>query len=161
MNGDLTHFDSDGRPRMVDVSLKTVSERTATASARVRMGADAFAAVLARRSGKGDPCATAELAGVMGAKRSADLIPLCHPVALAHVAVETHPDERDQAVLIVATAKTTAQTGVEMEAMTAAAVAALTLYDMLKAIDKEITIEAVRLERKTGGKSGDFARSER
>jgi cyclic pyranopterin phosphate synthase len=161
MNGDLTHFDSDGRPRMVDVSLKTVSERTATASARVRMGADAFAAVLARRSRKGDPCATAELAGVMGAKRSADLIPLCHPVALAHVAVETHPDERDQAVLIVATAKTTAQTGVEMEAMTAAAVAALTLYDMLKAIDKEITIEAVRLERKTGGKSGDFARSER
>lgn len=161
MTGDLTHFDSDGRPRMVDVSAKPASERTATASARVRLGKAAFDAVLARRSKKGDPCAAAELAGVMGAKRAADLIPLCHPVALSHVAVETQADERDHSVIISATAKTTGQTGVEMEAMTAVTVAALTLYDMLKAIDKEITVETVRLERKTGGKSGDFVRGGR
>lgn len=161
MTGDLTHFDADGRPRMVDVSAKASSERSATASARVRLSNAAFDAVLARRSKKGDPCATAELAGVMGAKRTADLIPLCHPVPLSHVSVETHPDEQDQTVLIIATAKTTGQTGVEMEAMTAVTIAALTLYDMLKAIDKEISIESTRLERKSGGKSGDFVRGGR
>ncbi len=160
MTGDLTHFDASGRPRMVDISAKVPTERTATASARVHMGKAAFDAIRGRRSRKGDPCAAAELAGVMGAKRTADLIPLCHPVALSHVAVETHLDEQDLSVLIVATAKTTGQTGVEMEAMTAVAVAALTLYDMLKAVEKDITIDSVRLDRKTGGKSGDFIREE-
>lgn len=160
MTGDLTHFDSAGRPRMVDTSAKALTDRTATASARVRMGQAAFDAVMSRRSKKGDPCAAAELAGVMGAKRTADLIPLCHPIALSHVAVETHLDEPHLSVLIVATAKANGQTGVEMEAMTSAAVAALTLYDMLKSIEKDITIDSIRLDRKTGGKSGDFVREE-
>lgn len=158
MTADLTHFDGEGRPRMVDVSAKAPTERTATASARVRMGESAFAAVVSRRAKKGDPLATAELAGIMAAKRTADLIPLCHPIALTHVGVETHPDEQTNSVVILAKATTTGPTGVEMEAMTAAAVAALTLYDMLKAIDKGMTIESVQLESKTGGKSGPFSR---
>ncbi len=158
MTGELTHFDADGRPRMVDVSAKAETERSAVASARLRMNRAAFEAVLTRRSKKGDPCATAELAGIMAAKKTADLIPLCHPLALTSVIVETHTDEGHAAVRIVATVKTCGKTGVEMEAMTAAAVAALTLYDMLKAIDREMTIEAVRLERKSGGKSGEFTR---
>lgn len=158
MTGDLTHFDADGRPRMVDVSAKTENERSAVASARIRMNITALEAVLARRSKKGDPCATAELAGIMAAKKTADLIPLCHPLALTSVIVETHTDESDFTVRLVAAVKTSGKTGVEMEAMTAAAVAALTLYDMLKSIDREMTIEAVRLERKSGGKSGEFTR---
>lgn len=160
MTSELTHFDPNGRPRMVDVSAKAETERSAVASARVRMSRLAFEAVLARRSKKGDPCATAELAGIMAAKKTADLIPLCHPLALTSVIVETHTDESDSTVRLVATVKTSGKTGVEMEAMTAAAVAALTLYDMLKSVDREMTIEAVRLERKSGGKSGEFTRTD-
>lgn len=160
MTSELTHFDPNGRPRMVDVSAKAETERSAVASARVQMNRSAFEAVLARRSKKGDPCATAELAGIMAAKKTADLIPLCHPIALTSVIVETHTDESDSTVRLVATVKTSGKTGVEMEAMTAAAVSALTLYDMLKSVDREMTIEAVRLERKSGGKSGEFTRTD-
>ena len=156
----LSHFDPDGRPRMVDVSAKASTERTATASAVVRMNRTAFDAVVSRRTKKGDPLAVAELAGVMGAKRTAELIPLCHPLPLTNVTVEGTPDPTAGAVRLRATAKTTGQTGVEMEAMTAVATAALTLYDMLKAVDKSIVIEDIRLEEKTGGASGDYRRGE-
>ncbi len=157
---ELTHFDDGGRPRMVDVSGKATTERSTAASARVRMNAAAFAAVAARNTSKGDPASVAELAGVMGAKRTADLIPLCHPLPIANVAVTTEVDAASLSVLIFATVKTTGRTGVEMEALTAASVAALTLYDMLKAIDKSIVIEEIRLETKSGGASGDFVRAE-
>ncbi|HBS32876.1 MAG TPA: cyclic pyranopterin monophosphate synthase MoaC [Parvularcula sp.] len=156
----LTHFDDAGRARMVDVGSKPETERRATASARVRMNEAAFAAVAGRRTKKGDPCAVAELAGVMGAKRTADLVPLCHPLPLTHVAVGAEPDEQTLSVLITASVRTSGRTGVEMEAMTGAMVAALTLYDMLKAVDKGIVVERVQLERKSGGSSGDFNRAE-
>lgn len=149
----LTHLDEQGRPRMVDVSGKAQTARSATAEAVVRLSPAAWAA--ARDGGpKGDALRIAELAGVMGAKRTADLIPLCHPLPLSGVTVAITLEEG--AARIEATARTTAQTGVEMEALTAASVAALTLYDMLKAVDKGLVIERVRLLAKSGGKSGDW-----
>ena len=142
---DLSHVDESGDVRMVDVGGKPVSHRRATAAATVRMAAETARRL--RELPKGDALATAQLAGIMAAKRTAELIPLCHPLPLTHVSVEltvgTH------AVKITASAETTAQTGVEMEALTAATVAALTVYDMAKAIDKEMTIEGVRLVAKT------------
>ena len=159
MSGDLTHFDAEGRPLMVDVSGKPETARTATASARVRMNAAAFAAVVGRRTKKGDPLAAAELAGVMGAKRTADLIPLCHPLPLAAASVSATPDDRENAVRIAATVRTSGRTGAEMEALTAVSVAALTLYDMLKALDRAIVIDDVRLDEKTGGASGNYRRA--
>lgn len=161
MSDKLTHFDRQGRPLMVDVSDKPQTARVAIASAIVHMNTEAFDAVVSRRTKKGDPLAAAELAGVMGAKRTADLIPLCHPLPLTGVAVEGTPDLASNAVRFVATVKTTGQTGVEMEALTAVTIAALALYDMLKAIDKSIVIETVRLETKTGGASGDYRRADR
>jgi cyclic pyranopterin phosphate synthase len=158
MKGPLTHFDADGRPRMVDVSAKIDSERSATATGRVTFSADAYAAV--RRDGvkKGDLLRVAELAGIMGAKKTADLIPLCHPLALTSVTVTAAFDDAAKAVDIVATAKTTGKTGVEMEALTAASVACLTVYDMAKAVDKAMTIGPIVLAEKSGGRSGDFKR---
>lgn len=150
----LTHFDAAGAPRMVDVSAKPQTFRTATASGRVAMSRDALDLVRAGRSKKGDAAAVAELAGVMGAKRTADLIPLCHPLALTGVEVRAGIDEAACAVEIVATAKTTGPTGVEMEALTAVSVACLALYDMLKAVDREMRIENIRLIEKAGGASG-------
>jgi cyclic pyranopterin phosphate synthase len=149
----LTHLDEHGRPRMVDVSGKAETARSATAEALVRLTP---AALRAARDGgpKGDALRIAELAGVMGAKRTADLIPLCHPLPLSGVTVAITLE--DGAARIEATARTTAQTGVEMEALTAASIAALTLYDMLKAVDKGLVIERVRLLAKSGGKSGDW-----
>jgi cyclic pyranopterin phosphate synthase len=149
----LTHLDEHGRPRMVDVSGKAETARSATAEALVRLTP---AALRAARDGgpKGDALRIAELAGVMGAKRTADLIPLCHPLPLSGVTVAITLEEG--AARIEATARTTAQTGVEMEALTAASIAALTLYDMLKAVDKGLVIERVRLLAKSGGKSGDW-----
>jgi cyclic pyranopterin phosphate synthase len=157
---DLTHFDEAGRPRMVDVSEKPVTARRASASAMVRMNAAAFAAVISRRTKKGDPLAAAELAGVMGAKKTPDLIPLSHPLPLSAVSVAATPVPAESAVRISASVSTTGQTGAEMEALTAAAVAALTLYDMLKAVDKAILIESLRLDEKSGGASGDYRRTE-
>lgn len=154
----LIHFDADGRPRMVDVTNKAETAREAVASGIVRMSAEALEIVRARRGKKGDAAATAELAGVMGAKRAADLIPLCHPLPLSSVAVEAAPDAAAGGVRVTARVKTTARTGVEMEALAAVSVACLTLYDMLKAVDRSMSIENVRLVEKTGGASGDYRR---
>jgi cyclic pyranopterin phosphate synthase len=151
-----THLDAYGRARMVDVSEKPASPRSATAAARLRMQPETLAAALAGAAPKGDVRAAAELAGVMAGKRTADLIPLCHPLALTDLKVEVRPWAHG--LEAVATAKTIGPTGVEMEAMTAASLACLTLYDMLKALEKGMTIEAVRLLEKSGGKSGDWRR---
>ena len=150
----LSHFDSAGSPRMVDVSAKPATLRTARAHAFVRLAP----AVLRQlpRNPKGDALEIARIAGIAAAKRTSDLIPLCHPLMLTHADVEV--TLRKQGVRIVSTAATTAQTGVEMEALTAAAVAALTVYDMTKALDKAIEIQDLYLLEKTGGKSGDFRR---
>jgi cyclic pyranopterin phosphate synthase len=154
--GELSHVDEEGRVRMVDTGGKAATERRARASARVLMGEETVAAVRAHRTPKGDPLETARLAGIMAAKRTAELIPLCHPLGLTHVEVRAVVE--DWGVALEAEAATTAQTGVEMEALTAAAVAALTVYDMCKALDKSIRITDVQLEEKTGGKSGRWAR---
>jgi cyclic pyranopterin phosphate synthase len=154
--GELSHVDEEGRVRMVDTGGKQATERRARASARVLMAAETVAALRAHRTPKGDPLETARLAGIMAAKRTADLIPLCHPLALTHVEVRARVE--DWGVALEAEAATTAQTGVEMEALTAAAVAALTVYDMCKALDKGIHITDLRLEEKTGGKSGHWKR---
>jgi cyclic pyranopterin phosphate synthase len=152
----LSHVDEEGRAAMVDVGAKQTSARRAVASARVLMSKETVEAVRARRTPKGDPLEVARLAGIMAAKRTAELIPLCHPLALTHV--EVRAELADDGVRLEAEAATTAQTGVEMEALTAAAVAALTVYDMCKAIDKGMTINDLRLEEKTGGKSGPWVR---
>ena len=154
----LSHVDEEGRAAMVDVGAKQTSARRAVASARVLMSKETVEAVRAHRTPKGDPLEVARLAGIMAAKRTADLIPLCHPLALTHV--EVRAELTSDGVRLEAEAATTAQTGVEMEALTAAAVAALTVYDMCKAIDKGMTITDLRLEEKTGGKSGDWKRTE-
>ena len=143
----LTHVDRSGRPRMVDVSDKPVTARRAVAEAMVAMSDETMSLVIDGRASKGDVLGVAELAGVMGAKRTSDLIPLCHPLPLSHVEVTL--EVREDSVEIVATAETTAQTGVEMEALTAASVAALTVYDMAKAIDKQMVVAEVRLLEKT------------
>ncbi|HUA77556.1 MAG TPA: cyclic pyranopterin monophosphate synthase MoaC [Acetobacteraceae bacterium] len=152
----LSHLDARGRAAMVDVGGKAETERTATARARVLMAAATLDAILGGTATKGDVLAAARIAGIMAAKRTADLIPLCHPLPLASVAVELSPDPEGPAVEIEATVKTVGRTGVEMEAMTAVAVAALTLYDMLKSADRGMRIEALRLTHKAGGKSGEF-----
>jgi cyclic pyranopterin phosphate synthase len=150
----LTHIDETGRARMVDVSDKAVTAREAVAEGFLRMSAATLELALAGGGRKGDVRAVAEIAGVMAAKRTSDLIPMCHPLALSKVEVRVEPGEGGLAV--AARVKTTGQTGVEMEALTAASVALLTLYDMLKAAEKGMVIETVRLVEKTGGKSGDW-----
>lgn len=152
----FTHFDETGAAAMVDVSAKEVTARTATARGRIVMQAGTLAMILERGHKKGDVLGVARLAGIMGAKRTSDLIPLCHPLGLSKVSVDFHPDEAGNAIDIEATAKVTGQTGVEMEALTAVSVAALTIYDMCKAVDKGMRIEAVRLTHKDGGVSGPF-----
>ena len=150
----LSHFDSSGQASMVDVSAKQASRRTATASAFVELSAAVLAALPANP--KGNPLEVARFAGIQAAKRTADLIPMCHPLSLTHVDVQA--DVVDGGVRIVATVATVGPTGVEMEALTAASVAALTVYDMTKALDKSIVIRSIQLEEKSGGKSGDFSR---
>lgn len=152
----LTHIDETGRANMVDVSEKAVTAREALAEGFVRMDAATLALALSGDAKKGDVRATAEIAGIMAAKKTSDLIPLCHPLALSKVEVRVEPGDRGLSV--TARVRTTGQTGVEMEALTAVSVACLTVYDMLKAADKAMTIENVRLLTKTGGKSGDWAR---
>ena len=151
----LTHIDADGRARMVDVSEKSDTVRVAVAEGRVVMSAQTLAAALLGGGKKGDVMAVAEIAGVMAAKRTADLIPLCHPLALTSVTVDLAPSGEDT-VEITATVRLTGRTGVEMEALTAASVAALTVYDMVKAADRGMRIEGLRVVAKSGGKSGDF-----
>jgi cyclic pyranopterin phosphate synthase len=152
----LSHFDASGQAAMVDVSAKATTRRTATASAFVELSAAVLAALPSNP--KGNPLEVARIAGIQAAKRTADLIPMCHPLPLSHIDVQTEIVEGG--IRVVATAATTAPTGVEMEALTAASVAALTVYDMTKALDKAIVIRNVQLESKTGGKSGDFTRKE-
>lgn len=154
----LSHIDEEGHVRMVDTTAKSATARHAVATARVLMSADTVQSLREHRTPKGDPIEAARLAGIMAAKRTADLIPLCHPLPLTHVDVEA--EVTDSGVNLRASASTNAQTGVEMEALVAATIAALTIYDMCKALDKAITISDVRLESKTGGKSGDFKRAD-
>jgi cyclic pyranopterin phosphate synthase len=151
----LTHIDPEGRPRMVDVSAKPATAREATARGSVYMAAATLALVTSGKAAKGDVLTTAQLAGIMAAKRTHELIPLCHPLPITGIEVSLAPDKKRSAVDITATVRTTAQTGVEMEALTAVTVAALTVYDMLKAAQKDIRIGDIRLVRKRGGKSGD------
>jgi cyclic pyranopterin phosphate synthase len=158
MNGDgnrLTHLDADGAAHMVDVGGKPATARRAVASGRITMSAEALAAIRAGNAPKGDVLGTARIAGIMAAKRTGDLIPLCHPLGLEAVSVDFAYE--DAAIRATATASLTGRTGVEMEAMTAVSVALLTIYDMAKAIDKGMVIADVRLIAKTGGKSGDWA----
>jgi cyclic pyranopterin phosphate synthase len=152
----LSHIDNEGRVKMVDTSDKATTTRHAVASARVLMSTETSAAVREHRTPKGDPLEAARLAGIMAAKRTAELIPLCHTLPLTHVDVQARVE--DFGVYLESQVSTNAQTGVEMEALTAVSIAALTIYDMCKALDKSITISDVRLESKSGGKSGDYRR---
>jgi len=152
----LTHVDESGAARMVDVSEKDITARTATASGRVLVSAEVVALLRGQGVPKGDALGVARVAGIMGAKRTPDLIPLCHPLAISGATVDLEVAE--DGVEISATVRTTDRTGVEMEALTAVSVAALTLIDMVKAVDKRAVISEIRLESKTGGKSGDFQR---
>jgi cyclic pyranopterin phosphate synthase len=154
---ELTHFDAEGAARMVDVGEKAATKREAVARGAVRMAPETLAIVREGRAKKGDVLAVARLAGIMAAKRTADLIPLCHPLALTSVALDLSVEETAPRVTIEARVGTTGQTGVEMEALTAVSVAALTVYDMLKAVDRAMVIEDVRLTFKDGGKSGRYS----
>lgn len=155
MSDKLTHFDAEGRAVMVDVGAKPITDRAATARARVVMQPATLAMIRGGTAKKGDVLGVARLAGIMAAKRTADLIPLCHPLPITNVTIDLEP-VGDDTVEITATVKTTGQTGVEMEALTAASVAALTVYDMCKAVDRGMRIEGLRVVAKSGGKSGDF-----
>ncbi len=152
----LTHIDAAGHARMVDVSDKAETVREATAKGRVKMLAATLALIGSGGAPKGDVLAAARLAGIMGAKRTSDLIPLCHPLAISSVAVDLVLNEEDSSVDITATVRTTGRTGVEMEALSAVSIAALTIYDMVKAVDRGMRIEDIRVVAKSGGKSGDF-----
>jgi len=152
----LTHLDAEGNAVMVDVSAKPATDRTATAKGRVLMQSETIALIRDRGVKKGDVLSIAQLAGIMGAKRTADLIPLCHPLPLSAVEVTLQVDAEANAVEIEATCRTTGQTGVEMEALTAVATAALTVYDMCKAADRGMRIVDIRLTHKAGGKSGEY-----
>jgi cyclic pyranopterin phosphate synthase len=152
----LSHLDAKGAAHMVDVSAKPITAREAKAEATIVLSSEAFSAVMDGTAPKGDVLAAARIAGIMAAKKVPELIPLCHPLAIAKAALEFEPDPSRNAIRIIATVATTGQTGVEMEALTAVSVAALTLYDMIKAVDKGAVIEQIRLLEKSGGKSGDY-----
>jgi len=154
----LSHVDEHGAARMVDVAAKQVTHRRAIAGAVVRMKPTTLAMIVEGRAPKGDVFAVARVAGIMAAKRTSDLVPLCHPLSLTHATVELEP--LDGAVRVTATVETDGKTGVEMEALTAAAVAALTLYDMCKAVDRGMTVDGLGLLEKEGGKSGTWTREE-
>jgi cyclic pyranopterin phosphate synthase len=155
---EMTHFDESGRPRMVDVSAKPETERSAVARGRIRMAPATLTLVLSGGAAKGDVVRVAELAGVMAAKKTGDLIPLCHPLPLTSVVVRVAPDAALPGLNVTAEARTVGRTGVEMEAMTAVSVACLTLYDMLKSGDRAMRIEDIELIEKKGGKSGHWRR---
>ncbi len=152
----LTHIDDHGNAHMVDVSDKAVTDRTAIATGRVLMKPETLALILEGRAKKGDVLGVARIAGIMAAKRTSDLVPLCHPLAITKVTVELEPNEAENAIDVRALVKVSGQTGVEMEALTAASIACLTIYDMVKAVDRGIIITDLKLVEKTGGKSGTF-----
>jgi cyclic pyranopterin phosphate synthase len=156
----LTHLDEEGRARMVDVGAKPVTDRRAVARAMVRMNPDTVKAVLRGDTPKGDVMGTARLAGIQAAKRTPELVPLCHHVPLSFVDVDAHVHEAAGAIMITAEARTTAQTGVEMEAMVAASIAALTVYDMVKGLDRGVEVAEVLLLEKSGGRSGTWRRGD-
>lgn len=156
MGARLTHIDDKGEARMVDVSEKAHTSRTAVAAATVHMKPETLDLIIKGDAKKGDVLGTARIAGIMAAKKTHDLIPLCHPLALAKVSVDLAPDPSSGTIDVTATVKVTGQTGVEMEALTAVSVASLTVYDMVKAVDRGIRISDIRLLEKTGGKSGPF-----
>jgi cyclic pyranopterin monophosphate synthase len=156
---DLTHLDDEGTARMVDVGAKEATARRAVARAIVRMTPDTAARVAAGDAPKGDVLGVARIAGIQAAKRTGELIPLCHPIGLDHIDVDAELDLEAGTVTLTATAGVTARTGVEMEAMTAAAIAALTVYDMVKGLERGVTIEAVELLSKSGGRSGEWVRA--
>src|SRR6202521_4033867 len=157
----LTHIDSRGEARMVDVSAKAATERTAVAEGRVVMSKATLALIVSGNTKKGDVLGTARVAGIMAAKRTSELIPLCHPLALSEVTVDIAPDQRLPGCVVRATVKVTGPTGVEMEALTAVSVACLTIYDMIKAVERGVRIEAIHLVEKKGGKSGHFRAGDR
>lgn len=152
----LSHFDAEGQAHMVDVSDKPVTARIAVARGQVVMSADTLALITTGQAKKGDVLGVARLAGIMGAKKTADLIPLCHPLPITKVALSLTPDPALPGVVVEATVKTGGQTGVEMEALTAVSVACLTIYDMVKAVEKSMRIEGIHLVLKDGGKSGRY-----
>jgi cyclic pyranopterin monophosphate synthase len=152
----LTHFDDQGHAHMVDVSDKPVTARIATATGAVRMGAETLALITEGRAKKGDVLGVARLAGIMAAKKTSDLIPLCHPLPITKVTIDLTPDTSLPGIRVTATVKTGGQTGVEMEALTAVSVACLTIFDMVKAVEKSMVIEAIHVTLKDGGKSGRF-----
>ena len=154
--GPLTHFDAQGQAHMVDVSDKAVTARVAVATGWIRMARDTYEIIAQGRAAKGDVLGIARLAGIMGAKKTAELIPLCHPLPITKVAVDLLPDADLPGLRITATVRTTGQTGVEMEALTAVSTAALTVYDMTKAVDKAMEIGGIRVTLKDGGKSGRY-----
>ena len=156
MGNKLTHLDQSGQASMVDVSEKDVTSRTAVAEGRVHMKPETLHLVLKGDAKKGDVLGTARLAGIMAAKRTHELIPLCHPLLLSKVSIDLEPDEKTSSIRVVGMAKVAGQTGVEMEALTAVSIACLTIYDMVKAVDRGMRITDIRLIEKSGGKSGTF-----
>ncbi len=157
---DLSHLDEKGRARMVDISGKRVTARTAVARASINMKRETLDLILGAGIEKGDVLGTARIAGIMAAKRTSELIPMCHPIAITSVEMDFHVDKKASTITAVATARTKDRTGVEMEALTAAAVAALTIYDMCKAVDRSMTITTVQLAEKSGGRSGTYIRKQ-
>lgn len=155
-SGKLTHIDDHGNAHMVDVSSKAITDRTAIATAKVLMQPETLALILEGKAKKGDVLGVARIAGIMAAKRTSDLIPLCHPLAITKVTVDLEPNQAENAIDVTALVKVSGQTGVEMEALTAASIACLTIYDMVKAVDRGIIITDLKLVEKTGGKSGTF-----
>lgn len=153
---DFTHIDPDGRVRMVDISDKPASQRMARAQVSVHLQAATLQQIVDRKVKKGNVLETARIAGIMAAKKTADIVPMCHPLNISHVSIDFFPDLKNSRIGIEATARLVGQTGVEMEALTAAAVSALTIYDMCKSTDREMTITDLRLVEKTGGKSGHY-----
>ena len=158
---DFSHFNENGRARMVDVSAKSDTKRTAVASGRVRVNRETFDLIRSGGLKKGDVLTTAQIGGIMGAKQTSSLIPMCHPILISGVDLDFQMNEAELAVEITAAVSCTGATGVEMEALTAVSVAALTVYDMCKAVQRDIVIDDIKLLRKSGGKSGDFVRSEK
>ena len=154
----LTHVDASGKAQMVDVGNKAATERVAVAEGIITMKPETLELVLSGEAKKGDVLAVARVAGIMAAKKTHELIPLCHPLMLSKVSVDMEPDSATSSIRVTAMAKLTGQTGVEMEALTAASVACLTIYDMVKAVDRGMTIDAIQLEHKSGGRSGDWSR---
>jgi cyclic pyranopterin phosphate synthase len=156
---EFTHLDDQGRVRMVDVTDKSATVRTAVAGAEVRMRPDTFELIRDQKVKKGNVLETARIAGIMAAKRTSDLIPMCHPLNITHVQIDFQPDENAHRIAIRSSVRAVDQTGVEMEALTAAAVTALTIYDMCKAHDREMTITSIQLIEKSGGKTGIYKRN--